>query len=157
MRELSSSHCIPQPTAAPLIRPVEPISGQRSAAASKQRRLAADVYIRLSRATLPLPCQSGHLTRLDRECRGRASRLLSECLTALRAPPPVYSAPAREFTAGRHSSPLKRRFRWWLSGYPGDHGSNRTLQLVARSQDAQLPCRASAVEAHRSAASRPTP
>lgn len=44
--------------------------------------------------------------------------------------------------------PVENRFRWWLSGYPGDHGSNKTLQPFARSQDVRIPCRASAVEPH---------
>lgn len=57
-------------------------------------------------------------------------------------------------TVHRYGSPLEGMMRWWLSGCSADHSSNRLLQLVMRSQNSPFTCRASAVEAPRSAASR---
>jgi hypothetical protein len=107
--------------------------------------------------------QPGHLTCpcLAWKENAEAARALPayspECLTdpwsaatALHgACPRVYRSQAQQ--------PVENRFRWWLSRYPGDHGSNKTLQPFARSQDVRIPCRASAVEPHRSAASRLVP
>jgi hypothetical protein len=59
-------------------------------------------------------------------CRLVSERLTAHCASGNYQP---------NSTAPRHSSPLKCRRRWWLSGYSGDPRFKRTCSAFARSRN----------------------